>query len=50
MLQDMKVILFYLGKIDIGLDCASSEFYVPEKNLYDLDFKGKEGDKKLITK
>lgn len=27
------------GKIDIGLDCAAAEFYLPEKNSYDLDFK-----------
>jgi enolase len=38
------------GKIDIGLDCASSEFFVAEKNLYDLDFKNTKGEKKLITK
>lgn len=37
------------GKIDIGLDCASSEFFVPEQNKYDLDFKGT-GAKKLLTK
>lgn len=36
------------GKIDIGLDCASSEFYVPENGQYDLNFKATE--KKLLTK
>jgi enolase len=38
------------GKIDIGLDCAASEFWVPEKGLYDLDFKSKATDKKMITR
>ena len=37
------------GKIDIGLDCASSEFFVPESGKYDLDFKGT-GAKVLLTK
>lgn len=46
----MKVFSFEVGKIDIGLDCASSEFFVPEKNMYDLDFKNTKGDKKLLTK
>lgn len=27
------------GKIVLGMDVAASEFYVPEKNHYDLDFK-----------
>jgi enolase len=39
----------HTGKIDIGLDCASSEFFVPETNKYDLNFKGK-GEKTLLTK
>jgi len=35
----------YLDKITIGLDVASSEFKVKDKNEYDLDFKSKEGEK-----
>jgi len=35
----------YLDKISIGLDVASSEFKVKDKNEYDLDFKSKEGEK-----
>jgi len=38
------------GKIDIGLDCAASEFYKPESGLYDLDFKNMSENKKYITK
>jgi enolase len=38
------------GKIDIGLDCASSEFWVPEKQKYDLDFKGTPGQTLLSKK
>lgn len=32
------------GKIQIGLDCAAAEFYLPEKNSYDLDFKNPSND------
>lgn len=32
------------GKIDLGMDVAASEFYVPEKNVYDLDFKNPHND------
>ena len=35
----------YLDKVSIGLDVASSEFKVKDKNEYDLDFKSKEGEK-----
>jgi len=35
----------HLDKISIGLDVASSEFKVKDKNEYDLDFKSKEGEK-----
>jgi enolase len=31
----------YLNKISVGLDVASSEFKVKDKDLYDLDFKTK---------
>jgi enolase len=40
----------HTGKIDIGLDCASSEFYVPESHKYDLDFKSNNSNKILLTK
>jgi len=33
----------YLDKFTVGLDVASSEFKVPGKNQYDLDFKTTEG-------
>mmetsp|Transcript_7169 Transcript_7169/g.15147 ORF Transcript_7169/g.15147 Transcript_7169/m.15147 type:complete len:468 (-) Transcript_7169:218-1621(-) len=42
----------HLDKITIGLDVASSEFKVPGKNEYDLDFKTTGADKdasKLLT-
>jgi enolase len=29
----------HTGKIVLGMDVAASEFWVPEKNVYDLDFK-----------
>merc|ERR1711862_634063 len=35
----------HLDKISIGLDVASSEFKVKDKNEYDLYFKSKEGEK-----
>lgn len=35
----------YLDKISVGLDVASSEFKVKDKDQYDLDFKSKEGEK-----
>jgi len=35
----------YLDKVTIGLDVASSEFKVPDKNEYDLDFKTTGADK-----
>mmetsp|Transcript_5157 Transcript_5157/g.7556 ORF Transcript_5157/g.7556 Transcript_5157/m.7556 type:complete len:458 (-) Transcript_5157:119-1492(-) len=35
----------YLDKVSIGLDVASSEFKVPGKNAYDLDFKTTGADK-----
>merc|ERR1712127_1113638 len=35
----------YLDKVTLGLDVASSEFKVPGKNEYDLDFKTKGPDK-----
>jgi enolase len=35
----------YTDKISVGLDVASSEFKVKDKNLYDLDFKTAEQDK-----
>eukprot|EP00559_Dactyliosolen_fragilissimus_P002093 CAMPEP_0184871528 /NCGR_PEP_ID=MMETSP0580-20130426/40769_1 /TAXON_ID=1118495 /ORGANISM="Dactyliosolen fragilissimus" /LENGTH=460 /DNA_ID=CAMNT_0027374195 /DNA_START=411 /DNA_END=1790 /DNA_ORIENTATION=- len=40
----------YLDKVSIGLDVASSEFKVPNKNQYDLDFKtsGPEKDSSLL--
>lgn len=35
----------YLDKVSIGLDVAASEFKVPDKNQYDLDFKSAAADK-----
>lgn len=35
----------YLDKVSIGLDVASSEFKVKDKNQYDLDFKTADGEK-----
>lgn len=35
----------HLGKIDLGMDCAASEFWVPETEMYDLDFKTPNNDK-----
>jgi len=35
----------YLDKVSIGLDVAASEFKVPGKNQYDLDFKSAPADK-----
>jgi enolase len=35
----------HTGKIKIGSDPAASEFYIKEKNVYDLDFKDKSEDK-----
>lgn len=34
----------HLGKIDLAMDCAASEFWVPEKKVYDLDFKTANND------
>lgn len=34
----------HLGKIDLGMDVAASEFWVPEKKVYDLDFKTDNND------
>lgn len=34
----------HLGKVDLGMDCAASEFWNPEKKLYDLDFKTDNND------
>jgi enolase len=35
----------HTGKIVLGMDVAASEFWVPEKNVYDLDFKTEGADK-----
>lgn len=35
----------HLGKIKLGMDVAASEFFVPEGNKYDLDFKNPKNDK-----
>uniref|UniRef100_A0A7S2SSP1 phosphopyruvate hydratase n=1 Tax=Rhizochromulina marina TaxID=1034831 RepID=A0A7S2SSP1_9STRA len=35
----------YTDKCTVGLDVASSEFKVPDKNMYDLDFKTSGADK-----
>merc|ERR1712043_54200 len=35
----------YLDKVSVGLDVASSEFKVKDKNEYDLDFKTTDADK-----
>lgn len=32
------------GKIVLGMDVAASEFYIPESNKYDLDFKSEKRD------
>jgi len=34
----------HLGKVQLGMDAAASEFFLPELNLYDLDFKTKNND------
>lgn len=34
------------GKIDLGMDVAASEFWVPEEKCYDLDFKNPHNDGK----
>jgi enolase len=39
MLQEAIEKAGHLGKIQIGLDCAASEFYIEKGNKYDLDFK-----------
>jgi enolase len=33
------------GKVEIGMDCAASEFYVAADQVYDLDFKAPHNDK-----
>ena len=35
----------YTGKVKIAMDVASSEFYKPDENKYDLDFKNPDSDK-----
>lgn len=50
LLQEAIELAGHTGKIDIGLDCASSEFYVPEKDQYDLDFKSDVQNKVLLTR
>jgi enolase len=37
----------HLGKIDLGMDVAASEFFVADKNVYDLDFKNTKNDGKF---
>jgi len=34
----------YLGKIEIGMDVAASEFWNADKKKYDLDFKTANND------
>eukprot|EP00761_Pharyngomonas_kirbyi_P011501 gb/GECH01011526.1/.p1 GENE.gb/GECH01011526.1/~~gb/GECH01011526.1/.p1 ORF type:complete len:435 (+),score=129.51 gb/GECH01011526.1/:1-1305(+) len=36
----------YTGKIKLGMDVAASEFYLSDKNVYDLDFKNPNNDGK----
>ncbi|KRX03483.1 hypothetical protein PPERSA_02862 [Pseudocohnilembus persalinus] len=38
----------HTGKIVLGMDVAASEFYVPESNKYDLDFKSDQRDQSQI--
>jgi len=38
----------YLDKVSVGLDVASSEFKVKDKNEYDLDFKSDDKDPTLL--
>lgn len=33
------IILGHNGKVKVGMDVAASEFWIPEKKVYDLDFK-----------
>jgi len=33
------------GKVEIGMDCAASEFYIAAEQVYDLDFKNPKHDK-----
>lgn len=40
----------HTGKIDLGMDVAASEFFVADKNKYDLDFKtANNGGKQLLN-
>jgi len=34
----------HAGKVQLGMDVAAAEFYLPEKNVYDLDFKNPQND------
>jgi len=34
----------HMGKIKVGMDVAASEFWIPEKKIYDLDFKTSNND------
>lgn len=34
----------HLGKIKLGMDVAASEFFLPDSNKYDLDFKTDNND------
>jgi len=39
----------HLGKFDLAMDVAASEFYVKEENKYDLNYKSKNNSPKLTS-
>jgi enolase len=34
----------HLGKVNLGMDVAASEFFIADKKVYDLDFKTADND------
>lgn len=48
MLMEASAAAGYSDKISVGLDVASSEFKVANKDAYDLDFKSAEKDPSLV--
>lgn len=49
MLQEAIEKAGHHGKIQIGLDCAASEFYIEKGNKYDLDFKRENDGSSTVT-
>jgi len=44
LLQEAIAKAGHTGKVQLGMDCAASEYYVPDKHVYDLDFKSTNND------